>query len=398
RADQPGVRVAEQVDRDPGSEIEIAGAVLGDQVGVFAAYVSHAAPGIDGHQRSNRHGGSESYGERESANDEWRPPSTGSGGRRLCPFMVLAGPGQTAGPGWERRSRRRSALNGHKVDRRELSSSVDLEIELEAVAFVDPGQARTLDRADMDERVFLAVVARDEAEALHRVEELDRARGLVTGQLALRPGRPLLHRNDVSDDLQVGGGNLASAIDQVELQLLPLGEAFKARALDLADMDEHVLTALVALDEAETLLRREELHLAPAGADDLRGHPAAARRTAAIAAEASGTRAAEAAAAAARSAVRTAEAIAAAPPVITSEARRATVREGIETLLSETVPLVAPPAATTSIVTHLPNLPSSRPRSSPGDAGDAHTGRKRGLAPLLQRRTYSLQKNDVRTF
>src|SRR5690606_4009435 len=174
-------------------------------------------PGIDGHQRSNRHGGSESYGERESANDEWRPPSTGSGGRRLCPFMVLAGPGQTAGPGWERRSRRRSALNGHKVDRRELSSSVDLEIELEAVAFVDPGQARTLDRADMDERVFLAVVARDEAEALHRVEELHLARARAADQRAQPPAAPRPAANAAAAARPSAGGRRAAPARPVEL-------------------------------------------------------------------------------------------------------------------------------------------------------------------------------------
>ena len=57
RADQPGVRMAEQVDRDPGGEIEVAGAVLGNEVAVLAAHRPDLAPGIDGHQRSDRHGG-----------------------------------------------------------------------------------------------------------------------------------------------------------------------------------------------------------------------------------------------------------------------------------------------------------------------------------------------------
>jgi hypothetical protein len=35
----------------------------------------------------------------------------------------------------------------------------DLEIELESVALVDPGQARAFHRADVHEGVFLAVVA-----------------------------------------------------------------------------------------------------------------------------------------------------------------------------------------------------------------------------------------------
>src|SRR5688500_14196355 len=83
---------------------------------------------------------------------------------------------------------RGSALNGHKVDRREFPSSVDLEVELEAIAFVDTRQPRAFDRADMDEGVFLAIVTRDEAEAFHRIEELDRPGGLLPGELALRAG------------------------------------------------------------------------------------------------------------------------------------------------------------------------------------------------------------------
>src|SRR5690606_23976676 len=151
---------------------------------------------------------------------------------------ALAGPGQT--PGFARTAiESGSALNGHKVDRRVFPSSIDLEIELETVAFVDARQAGALHRADVDEGVFLAVVARDEAEAFHAVEELDRSGRLLAGQLALRSGGLLLHRNDVADDLKIGRRNLAAAIDQIELQLLPFGESFQSRALDLADVDEH---------------------------------------------------------------------------------------------------------------------------------------------------------------
>src|SRR5690606_7925144 len=79
RTDQPGVRMTEQVDGDPGREVEVAGAVLGNQVAVLAADRPHTAPGVNGHQRGNRHGGFKSYGKRESANDEWRPPSMAFG-------------------------------------------------------------------------------------------------------------------------------------------------------------------------------------------------------------------------------------------------------------------------------------------------------------------------------
>src|SRR6185503_9123123 len=78
-------------------------------------------------------------------------------------------------------------LDRLQVDSRGLAAPVDLELELEPVALVEAGHSGPLDRGDMDERVGLAVVAADEAEALHRVEELDRAGSLLAGQLTLRP-------------------------------------------------------------------------------------------------------------------------------------------------------------------------------------------------------------------
>jgi hypothetical protein len=81
---------------------------------------------------------------------------------------------------------------------------------------------------------------------------------------------------------------------------LPVGEIGKTRLLDRRDMDEHVLTAVIANDETEALLRVEEFDDAFAFAHDLRGHAAAcaaAAKTAAAAAESTTTAAAEAAAA-----------------------------------------------------------------------------------------------------
>jgi hypothetical protein len=113
----------------------------------------------------------------------------------------------------------------------------------------------------------------------------------------------------------------------------PFGEAFESRTLDLADVDEYVLTALVALDEAEALLRVEEFDLALAGADNLGRHSAA---TAAARAPAAAI-AAEAAARVRRRSrrraglrIRPAEAVAAAAPVIPAEAGRAAFRERVE--------------------------------------------------------------------
>src|SRR5690606_39426155 len=66
-----------------------------------------------------------------------------------------------------------------------------------------------------------------------------------------------------------------TGVQTCALPILALGQAFKAGAFDLADVNEHVLTAFIALDEAESLLGVEELDLALAGADNLRRHSAA---------------------------------------------------------------------------------------------------------------------------
>jgi hypothetical protein len=79
-------------------------------------------------------------------------------------------------------------------------------------------------------------------------------------------------------------------------------------------MDEHVLAAVIANDEAETLLRVEELYDALAFADDLRGHSATTATAAA-------TKAAAATAAAAAEATATAAAV-------TAAAATATITEG----------------------------------------------------------------------
>ncbi len=280
-------------------------------------------------------------------------------GRHLLPFRLLRKPGQTTGrnAGW-------SALNGHKVDRRVLASSIDFEFEFQLVALIELGQAGPFHCADMHERIGFAIVARDEAEALHGIEELHRAGGLLASALTLRRSRSaLLDRDHITNDLKIGCGNLAAAIDEVEGQFLTFSETFKACALDLADMDEHVLSAAFLLDKAEALASIEELHGALAGTNDLGRHTAttaAATRAAETTAAATGT--AEAAAtAAARTA--TTEAIAAAKAVTTAEAiattetigitePRTAIHEGIKAVFADAIPFVASPAATTSVKTH----------------------------------------------
>ena len=67
------------------------------------------------------------------------------------------------------------------VHRRELAAVVDFDVEGDAVALVEARHAGALHRADVDEGVGLSVVARDEAEALRRVEEFDGARLALPG-------------------------------------------------------------------------------------------------------------------------------------------------------------------------------------------------------------------------
>jgi hypothetical protein len=115
-------------------------------------------------------------------------------------------------------------------------------------------------------------------------------------------------------------------------------------------MDEHIVAAFVALDEAEALSSVEELDLALPGANDLRGHsPAAAAATARPAVTAETTTAAEAAAP--RPAIAEAPTVTAAKTVTASES---TFHEGIETVFADAIPLVAALAATSSVETHVP--------------------------------------------
>ncbi|GGZ86820.1 hypothetical protein GCM10011617_01800 [Novosphingobium arvoryzae] len=159
-------------------------------------------------------------------------------------------------------------------------------------------------------------------------------------------------------------------------------------------MDEHVLTAAILLDEPEALGCVEELYRAGAFAHDLGRHAAAAR--AAEAATAAATRAtaeaatiatAEAAARTAAEPVSAAKAIAAAEPVTTAKAIT-TTGEGIETILTETVPLVAAPATTPSIKTHKPEQTFASPQfAQSGGADDSRrtTGRNTARPSPLHR-------------
>ena len=129
-------------------------------------------------------------------------------------------------------------------------------------------------------------------------------------------------------------------------------------------MDEHVLAAVIADDEAETLLGIEEFDDALAFANDLRGHSAATAAAAAKAAAAATAAAATAAAAAAVAATAAAAATAAEAAAVAKAAAAAAVAAALlesacvplNCLFAETVTFIAAaPAAVAfapSIETH----------------------------------------------
>jgi hypothetical protein len=133
----------------------------------------------------------------------------------------------------------------------------------------------------MHEGIGLAVITSDKAEALGRIEELDRAIGALAGRLALRRSSfTPCGSHDFTDNRKIGGRNLAATIDKLELQLLAFCQSRKASVLNGADMHESIVATIVALDEAEALIRVEELDHAAALADDLRRGTAAEAATA----------------------------------------------------------------------------------------------------------------------
>src|SRR5438105_2334410 len=155
----------------------------------------------------------------------------------------------------------------------------------------------------MHERVRLPVIALNEAEAFHRVEELDRTAGLFAGELALRPSiaaaatatasaAGALDRHRLTFDTKIRRRNSPAAIDEGELEWLTVGEIGEPRLLDRGDVNEHVLPAVIADDEAEALLRIKEFNDALGLANDLRRHSAATAATAAAAEASAATTAA----------------------------------------------------------------------------------------------------------
>src|SRR5205085_8592097 len=86
----------------------------------------------------------------------------------------------------------------------------------------------------------------------------------------------LLDRKRIALDLEVGRGDAAATVHQGELERLAFRQTGEAGLLDRRDVDEDILAAIVADDEAEAFLAVEEFDDALGLADDLRGHAATA--------------------------------------------------------------------------------------------------------------------------
>jgi hypothetical protein len=272
-----------------------------------------------------------------------------------------------------------------KVHSRVLAATIDFQFEIQTIAFIERCHASTFNGADMNKRIGLTVIALNEAEAFHSVEELDRAARTFAGKLTLRSAitcrgataetagawftcftrrAAIGHRKGFAIDLQIGRRNLAAAIDQGEAQRLTFGQTCQAGLLDCADVNEHIFATIVTHDKAEALLSIEELYNAGAFANDLGRHAATAaastRATAAETAAAASTAAEAAATAEAITAAATAETVAATKAAAaTAEAITAAAKTAAtlfcvsaEILVAETVPLVLAAPAATSIKTH----------------------------------------------
>lgn len=260
-------------------------------------------------------------------------------------------------------------MHRREIHRCKFAAPIDFQFEFEPVAFIEGRHASAFDRTDMHERIGLAVIALNEAEALHRVEELDRAGCLFPSQLTLwsagagaagtttggtRASVTIARRAAVLDghwfaiNFQISRRNAATTINEREAQRLTLSQTRQPGLLDRTDVHEHIFAAIIANDKAKALLPVEEFDDAGAFPNNLGGHAATAA-TATGAAKAAATAAAEpTAAAAAAEAIATAtEAIAATAKAITATTESVTAtKAAVETAFAKTIALVfAAPAA-----------------------------------------------------
>lgn len=155
----------------------------------------------------------------------------------------------------------------------------------------------------MHEHIFTAIVTLDETESLHVVEEFDGAIGAFASRFAHRSTleprvaittaaleaatvataitietaafgtrSALWNRKRITVDHQIGRRHFAATINKREFKRLSFSQAGQACLLDSADVDEHIIGAIIDLNEAETLLIIEEFDNAFAFANHLGRH------------------------------------------------------------------------------------------------------------------------------
>jgi hypothetical protein len=296
----------------------------------------------------------------------------------------------------------------NEIDRSKLAATIYLDVKGDAITFVQARHASPLDRRDMDKRVRLAVIALDKAEALHGVEEFDRAAGLFTGQLALGRGtkttaaatittavsatigtvRTFTWRTTIRNghrlavDLEIGCGDFAAAIHKGVSQWLAICETGQTSLLNCGNVHEHIFSAAILNDKAEALLAVEKLHDARAFTDYLSGHCRRARGTSTEAAATASTAATETIAAATEPVTTAAETIAATAEAITATTTKtAVIAEAITLVSAASAALTATPF----IKTHAQsNFPNSRPNSikTPGAGRKAQGLRRKSKTRL----------------
>ncbi len=328
------------------------------------------------------------------------------------------GPMQPTAPGLSVNAIAQLLMQWHQIDCCELAAAINLNVKLKPVTLVEVRHACPFNCRDVHERIRLSVIALHEAEALHRVEELDRASCFFASEFALgcaaaistitaakaagsalRAITPLwtgaiFNRKRIAFDDQISRRDLSAAIHQCEAERLTISKARQASLFNRRNMHENILAAIIADNEAEALLRVEKFDDALAFTDNLRRHRRASRGTA------TGTKSAATATATAAEAIpaAAAETVSAASKAVSATATKPiTAATAVAALVTETVALISAASATitaaTFIETHaVSNFPSCFARV----AQKNRARRTTGAGPLAQNHKAPVIRNILK--
>src|ERR1700730_3590389 len=138
------------------------------------------------------------------------------------------------------------------------------DIDDDALAFIERGEACPLQGRGMDEHILAAAIAHDEAEALHGIVPLDRA-ALLAARFERRPvgwrpepgARPRRGRGAGIDADDLGDLRAALARCDAQLERLARGDRGDADAPEHGGVQESIARPVGHLDEAEPFFRFE---------------------------------------------------------------------------------------------------------------------------------------------